>query len=229
MKKKRIVHLLPKRRLLKTWLIMRFIVLFMCVSAMQLTAAVYSQEVKVTLSVKDASFESVIRLLEANTEYTFLYEDRHIAEIGGLNLNFRDTDIKVVLDKCLQGTNLSYRLMNNHTIVIQRGVAVDTTKQKAPQKMSVSGVVKDVKGEVLPGVTIRIKNTQLGFVTDIDGKFKFDFPKQDTVILIFSFVGYKTQEFQVQNDKPITIVLKEDVTEMDEVVVTGIFTKAKER
>ena len=52
---------------------MRFIVLFMCVSAMQLTAAVYSQEVKVTLSVKDASFESVIRLLEANTEYTFLY------------------------------------------------------------------------------------------------------------------------------------------------------------
>ena len=58
----------------------------MCVSAMQLTAAVYSQEVKVTLSVKDASFESVIRLLEANTEYTFLYEDRHIAEIGGLNL-----------------------------------------------------------------------------------------------------------------------------------------------
>ena len=177
MKKKRIVHLLPKRRLLKTWLIMRFIVLFMCVSAMQLTAAVYSQEVKVTLSVKDASFESVIRLLEANTEYTFLYEDRHIAEIGGLNLNFRDTDIKIVLDKCLQGTNLSYRLMNNHTIVIQRGVAVDTTKQKAPQKMSVSGVVKDVKGEVLPGVTIRIKNTQLGFVTDIDGKFKFDFPK----------------------------------------------------
>ena len=108
---------------------MRFIVLFMCVSAMQLTAAVYSQEVKVTLSVKDASFESVIRLLEANTEYTFLYEDRHIAEIGGLNLNFRDTDIKVVLDKCLQGTNLSYRLMNNHTIVIQRGIAVDTTKQ----------------------------------------------------------------------------------------------------
>ena len=78
----------------------------MCVSAMQLTAAVYSQEVKVTLSVKDASFESVIRLLEANTEYTFLYEDRHIAEIGGLNLNFRDPDIKVVLDKCLQGTNL---------------------------------------------------------------------------------------------------------------------------
>ena len=207
---------------------MRFIVLFMCVSAMQLTAAVYSQEVKVTLSVKDASFESVIRLLEANTEYTFLYEDRHIAEIGGLNLNFRDTDIKVVLDKCLQGTNLSYRLMNNHTIVIQRGVAVDTTKQKALQKMSVSGVVKDVKGEVLPGVTIRIKNTQLGFVTDIDGKFKFDFPKQDTVVLIFSFVGYKTQEFQVKNDKPITIVLKEDVTEMDEVVVTGIFTKAKE-
>ncbi|MFR7810318.1 MAG: hypothetical protein ACLU4N_14225 [Butyricimonas faecihominis] len=80
MKKKRIVHLLPKRRLLKTWLIMRFIVLFMCVSAMQLTAAVYSQEVKVTLSVKDASFESVIRLLEANRIRFFT--DRHIAEIG---------------------------------------------------------------------------------------------------------------------------------------------------
>lgn len=91
------------------------------------------------------------------------------------------------------------------------------------------GIVKDKKGELLPGVTIRVKGTTLGFVTNVKGKFDIDLPKRDSLVLIFSFVGYKQQEIAVKKDnKPLTIVLVEDLQEVEEVVVTGIFNKPKE-
>ena len=204
---------------------MRFVILFLLVSAMQVTAGVYSQEAKVTLQVENASFESVIRLLEKSTDYTFLYEDRHVEGVQHLNLHYNDADIKEVLDACLKGTNLTYKLIN-HTIIIQRAafVAADTL-----QKITVKGIVKDAKGEILPGVTIRVQGTTLGFVTNAKGEFDFDLPKRDSMELIFSFVGFQQQKVQVKNDmKPLTIVMKEDVQKVDEVVITGIFNKPKE-
>ena len=75
-----------------------------------------------------------------------------------------------------------------------------------------------------------MKGTQIGAVTDVDGKFSFELPKQDNLVLVFSFIGYKQQEVKVNGEdaKPLAIVLKEDVTEMDEVVVTGIYQRKKE-
>ena len=135
------------------------------------------------------------------------------------------SDIKVVLDACLKGTGLTYRLMDN-TIVIQH---VAVTSSDTLSKVTVKGIVKDKKGELLPGVTIRVKGTTLGFVTNVKGKFDIDLPKRDSLVLIFSFVGYKQQEIAVKKDnKPLTIVLVEDLQEVEEVVVTGIFNKPKE-
>ena len=142
-----------------------------------------------------------------------------------MNLAYTDVDIKVVLDACLKGTRLTYRLVDN-TIVIQHVVvaSVDTLS-----KFTVKGIVKDKKGELLPGVTIRVKGTTLGFVTNVKGEFDIDLPKRDNLMLIFSFVGYKRQEVPVKNDnKSLAIVLEEDLQTVDEVVVTGIFNKPKE-
>ena len=61
-------------------------------------------------------------------------------------------------------------------------------------KINVTGTVKDENGEFLPGVTILLKGSQLGTVTDVDGKFNFELPKQDSLVLVFSFIGYKQQE-----------------------------------
>lgn len=204
---------------------MKFVVLFLLVSVMQVTAGVYSQEAKVTLQVENASFESVIRLLEKSTDYTFLYEDQHVESVQHLNLKFENTELKVVLDACLSGTNLTYKLIG-HTIIIQRvAVAMADTLQK----ITVKGIVKDEKGEILPGVTIRVKGTTLGFVTNVRGEFDFDLPKRDSLELIFSFVGFKRQSIHVKNEmKPLTVVMQEEMQSVDEVVITGIFNKPKE-
>lgn len=204
---------------------MRFVILFLLVSAMQVTAGVYSQEAKVTLQVENASFESVIRLLEKSTDYTFLYEDRHVEGVQHLNLHYNGADIKEVLNACLKGTNLTYKLINR-TIIIQRAAVVSADTL---QKITVKGIVKDEKGEILPGVTIRVQGTTLGFVTNAKGEFDFDLPKRDSIELIFSFVGFQQQKVRVKKDmKPLTIVMKEDVQKVDEVVITGIFNKPKE-
>lgn len=220
------MHDLPWRgRLWKTCLIMKFLVLLLFVAALPLSASVYGQEARVTLHLKNASFEEVVKVLEKATSYTFLYRDHQVANIKELNLEYTDVDIKVVLDACLKGTGLTYRLMDN-TIVIQH---VAVTSSDTLSKVTVKGIVKDKKGELLPGVTIRVKGTTLGFVTNVKGKFDIDLPKRDSLVLIFSFVGYKQQEIAVKKDnKPLTIVLVEDLQEVEEVVVTGIFNKPKE-
>ncbi len=97
---------------------MKFLVLLLFVSTLHLSASVYSQEARVSLHLQNASFEEVVKALESVTDYTFLFRDHQVAHIKNLNLEYTDVDIKVVLDACLKGTRLTYRLVDN-TIVIQ--------------------------------------------------------------------------------------------------------------
>lgn len=153
----------------KTCLIMKFLVLLLFVSTLQLSASVYSQEARVTVHLQNASFEDVVSVLENSTEFTFLYRDHQVMQIKNLNLYYTDVDIKEVLDACLKGSGLTYRLVDN-TIVIQ---SVPMIVSDSLSKITVKGTVKDVKGEPLPGVTIRVKGTTTGFVSNTQGEFDF--------------------------------------------------------
>ena len=84
-----------------------------------------------------------------------------------------------------------------------------------------TGKVTDRSGSPLPGVTILIKGTSLGTVTDTEGIFKIALPQKKDVVLVFSFIGMKTQEIVLKDDKPLKVVMQEDAKEIDEVVVTG--------
>lgn len=118
MKKNQTHDLSWRERLLKTCLIMKFVVLLLFVSTLHLSASVYSQEARVTVHLQDASFEDVVKVLENSTNFTFLYRDHQVAQIKNLNLQYTNADIKVILDVCLKGSGLTYRLVDN-TIVIQ--------------------------------------------------------------------------------------------------------------
>ena len=89
----------------------------------------------------------------------------------------------------------------------------------------IEGKVTDKDKLPLPGVTVLIKGTTGGVVTDTDGKFQLTLPGNKEITLQFSFVGMKTKEVKVTDDKPLQIVLEEDVTEVEEVVVNGIFQR----
>ncbi len=225
MKKNGIRCLLLERRWLKMYLAMKFLVLFLCISSSQLIANVYSQVVKVSLEVNNASLEQVIRLLEKESGYLFLYEDAQIEQVKGLELKFRDEELKTVLDECLQNSGLTYKLMNQTIVIVRKEPAKQTN---AIEKVIVRGVVKDVKGQTLPGVSVVLKETTMGVATDANGKFVMEIPKMEKIVLVCSFMGMETKEVTWRGEKELSVVLAEQVTEMEEAVVTGIYTRKKE-
>ena len=96
------------------------------------------------------------------------------------------------------------------------------------EPLAISGVVTDTDGAPLPGVTVLVKGTSLGSATDTEGKFKLSLPSQENVVLVFSFVGMQTKEVPYKGESEIKVTLQTDVTEMEQVVVTGIFTRKTE-
>ncbi len=89
------------------------------------------------------------------------------------------------------------------------------------------GEVKDADGEPLPGVTVVLKGTSWGCATGTDGKFRLEFPEQQEMVLLFRFVGMKNQEVTVTGTRHIRVTMVKDMKELDDVIVTGYYTQAK--
>ena len=101
-------------------------------------------------------------------------------------------------------------------------------QQQKTAPVRVKGVVKDERGHSLPGVTVLVKGTTMGVVTDVNGNYCIELPGSKDIRLIFSFIGMKTQEMAYTGQAELNIVMQEDITEMDEVVVTGYQNIKKE-
>lgn len=101
--------------------------------------------------------------------------------------------------------------------------------QQPPKKDKkfIKGVIKDADGEPLPGVTVRIKGARRGVYSDVNGEYRIDL-EQDDKVIIFSMIGMIQQEIKIGDQTEIDVVLQDDVNKIDEVVVTGVFTKSKE-
>lgn len=98
------------------------------------------------------------------------------------------------------------------------------------KKIVIKGLVKDRKGESLPGVSVLLKGTTVGVATDVKGEFMLTIPAQDTIVLRFTFIGMKTKDVVYRaQEKPIVVVLEESATEVEEVIVTGYQEIKKER
>ena len=194
---------------------MKVTVLLLLVCVLQSVAGAYSQTTKYDISMTSGKLENVFKLIEQKGEYTFLYSIEDIDQISSVNVNVKQADLKEVLDICLANTKLTYEI-SGHLVIIR------AKDEKPEDKMVViKGVVKDKKGEPLPGVTIVEKGTKVGVATGVDGKFTFTVAKHDGIILVFSFVGMKTREITWTGQKELNVIMEEESQDMDEVVVTG--------
>lgn len=187
---------------------------------------VYSQQ-SITVQFERQTLAEVLRVLKEKTSYEFLYNDEEVAKVDNISGVFTDATIEEILTSCLSGTKYDFRIVDNVIIITP-----DDEKEKPVEEITVFGKVLDEKGEPLPGATVMLKKTTLGMVTDVDGKFKMNFPKQDSMVLVFSFVGMKTHEEDIAKikdlSKELVIHLKPESQEVDEVVVTGYANVKKE-
>ncbi|NJC18881.1 TonB-linked SusC/RagA family outer membrane protein [Butyricimonas paravirosa] len=203
---------------------MKLCLFFMFVLHFGVSATGYAQQ-KVSLSMEDVTLEQVLKELKRQTGLRFFYSVEKVRNEQKKVVNIKNDVLEDALKNVLKGTGLTFSIMNDVVVIKDEVLVVLDSTKKEP--VVVRGVVKDKAGLPLPGVTIVIKGTQVGCVSDVDGKFSFSVPEINNLVLQFSFVGMITKEVKVSNNKPLNVELEEDVQSMEEVIVTGYFTKSK--
>lgn len=200
------------------WRVFGIMLLVLFVGNHGLRADTIVEKTKLNISVKNASMLEIFSLIKQQTVFSFVYNDRDISQVKPKNIQVKDADIITVLNKCIEGTDLTYEFVGN-AVIFKRTEAVAKDSVKA---LLIKGSVKDEKGFPLPGVTVVLKSTQIGVVTDMDGLFKLTFSLKDTsTILVFSFIGMESKEVKIGSKREFNIVLKEKSTNLEDVVVTG--------
>lgn len=209
---------LRKNGLWKTFLIMKLTMFFLLCLVCGSFANSLAQY-RVNMQLGETTYKQLFEEIRKQTGCIVMYNDNMLNKHDRVRGDFPDAVLDDVLQKVLKDKGLTFEKDDEFIIIVK---APASQEQK---RLTVSGKVKDSAGNSLPGVSVSVKGTTVGMATDVDGNFKLELPQQNGLVLVFSFIGMKPKEVRVTDSKPLTIVLEDDVTEMDEVVVNGIFTR----
>lgn len=183
----------------------------------------YSQQKRISINQHNQRLEDVLKTIEDKSDFFFLYNKDLINVNQTVNINATNQTIKEILDELLKGTDIHYSVANRQ--IILSNLDGDSAANNQQQK-SVTGKVIDSSGAPLPGVSVVIKGTTNGIITDANGKYSLaDVPAN--AILQFSFVGMKTQEVAVSGKSMISVTMVEETVGIEEVVAVGYGTQRK--
>ena len=204
----------------KIVLMMKFYLVFTFLGVLNVIAgSAYSQE-NLKLNLKEVSLMTLFREIQKQTGIDFVYNEEQCRDFGKVSVENSDGMVEQLLQQVFDSSKLTYRFENG-VIMIK---ALDEMRPQE-QKVQISGSVVDTKGQPLPGVTILLKGTTVGCVTDSEGNFRLELPMRENIVLSFSFVGMKTIEVAYSGQKEMKVVLEEEITEMEQVNVisTGYY------
>ena len=213
-------------KLPRMFLIMKTVFISL-VCTLNVQANVFSQHTKFDIAMKNVTVSEVLCYLEEISKYRFVYDSDAIDRMQRVDVEMKGTKLETVLESIFVKSGFSF-VIEDGVVIIREAGKKQITAGILPQSRKITGRVRDHGGNPLPGVTVVLKGTSVGVVTDVDGHFKMDLPADHETVLVFSFVGMKTQEVYYKGEKELNVVMEEDVKQMDEVVVTGIFSKSKE-
>ncbi len=184
----------------------------------------YAQNKKLSLSMEQATIEDVLQAIQDQSEFKFFYNDQLVDVTKKVNVMAKKEDIWHVLDQVLPEAGITYRVVGKQIALFSGAV---NNKKLLQQQKVITGTVTDDKGSPLPGVNIIIKGTTQGTITDANGKYSLSVPSGAT--LVFSFVGFKSQEVAVENQRIINVAMKQTSIGVEEVVVTALGIKRAEK
>ena len=209
---------IPCRQFLKK---MKVTVLLLFVSVASLLANdSYAQTTKLSLQVENSAIAEVLQQVEDQSEFRFFYNE-NVDLKQKVSVSVTEKTVFEVLDKVFDGTNIKYKTVGRQIALFNSGETSDVVMQQN----IVRGKVTGQNGEPLPGVSVVIKGTTTGTVTSIDGNFSLNAQPED--ILVFSFIGMRTQEIPVESQTTINVVMEEETIGVEEVVVIGYGTREK--
>lgn len=202
-------------------------------SAHLCAAAGYSQTTKVKIKSKEAaSLGSLIQAIEDQTEYLFIYNEKEVDTNQKVSVSSQEMSVKDVLNESLDRINLTYELSGNYISLKKEKEKENRTSQTEVQiaqqsKSPIKGKILDVQGEPLIGVTVLVKGTTVGTITDPDGNFSIE--ASAGKVLDISYVGYKPISITVEASKTnYDITMEENSEVLEEVIVVGYGIQKKD-
>lgn len=211
----------PVKKILRIMKLTVFLIIF---SFVQLLANdIYAQKNKLSVDHKNTSIEMVLLDIENQSNFKFIYNKEKIDVDSPVSVQLKEKSINEMLDALFAGKNISYTFYGNQVILKNSS---DTESFQGVQQKPVSGKVTDSSGASLPGVSVVVKGTTNGTITDANGNYSLpNVPVNAT--LQFSFVGMITQEIPVEGKTSINISLVEETVGIEEVVAVGYGTQRK--
>ena len=179
----------------------------------------YSQSKKLNLNMKNATVKEVLSAIEDQSEFKFMYSGKVIDVNREVAMNEENAKIEDALKSLFAGTDVDFTI-ENRIIVLSSTSLTNNELTSTQQQKSISGKVTDSTGASLPGVSIAVKGTTTGTVSDIDGNYTLNIPT-NAITLVFSFVGMKTQEIEIGSKTKINVTLVDESIGLDEVVAIG--------
>lgn len=204
----------------------RIFLIQMVFAQLFMARATYSQDlrqVKLSLHLTSVSIEDVLQAMEKETDFVFAYSEELNRQVTQpFTLTYHNVSLQQVLDDLTVRAQLQFRVINKTISVVptlSAGHAQTACDSLASRWMHVQGVVREPNGQPLPGVSITIKGTNRGTVSDHRGRFVLQAAPQHTIL--FSFIGYQTTEQVVQGRNTLDVTLREATLPLKEVVVLG--------
>ena len=204
---------------------MRIAVFLLLTGLLPISKTVYSQQNHLHIKVEKTAISDVLKLIEDQSGFHFLYRSDHFKGFPEITLDIQDATLEEVLNKILLPNNFTYEV-DERTVVIRRAPPIPVTKQERPLKTEISGTIRNPMGQPIPGASILVKGTTIGITSNIDGNFKLTIPS-DAREIIISFVGMKSQEIAIGNKTIFNLILKEETFGINEVVAVGYGTQKK--
>lgn len=200
----------------KPLLIMKLTILLAVLCTFQATAGLTAQTV--TLKTKDTEIAAVLNSIQKQGDFRFLYNSKLKDLKQKVSVEFQNADIREVLKRLFAGTNLTFLQLDNNLVAIR-----STSPEE--KDIRVTGKITNEAGEGLAAVSITIKGTARGTVTDMNGNFVLTAP--ENAVLVISAIGYNSIEVNVNNQQVLNVKLEQATRRMDEVVVIGYGAASK--
>ncbi|HVI46362.1 MAG TPA: TonB-dependent receptor [Chitinophaga sp.] len=220
--KKKLFTLLLRGNSLLSWRMFRTMQLTLLLALaciLQLSAAAFPQEFKLSVSLQSAKVSTLFNFIQQRTDYQFLYNDEDVQQTPAITVSMKDATIPQILDASFKGTALRYRITNKTVVVFSASQAVQPVQER-----TISGTVKDIEGKPLPGVTVAIGNTATGTTTNDKGFFSLKLP-EGALTLVFTSIGFIRQELPIAGRSVVNVTMQSNISSLDNVVVVGYGTR----
>ena len=213
----------------KTLLVMKLTFLLLTAAFLNVSASGISQTV--TFAGVNVPLEKVFTEVKIQTRFVFFYDEEILKGAKPVTVKANNLLLEKFLDNILQEQSLKYKIEGKNIIISRRtqtpGLNPGTPSLLSPSPIDIKGKIVNENGEPLVGVSITFKGTNIGTTTDADGKYSIIIPRNGA--LVFSSVGFVTQEVAINSSATIDIRMQEEATSLNQVVVTALGIKRESK